>query len=392
MKVWRWIFYLVLLIFPFGQLASFYSPFKEFFFRVHLLDIAGLCFVLYWLFLIKKTKPPFFFRPLAVFGVIAGISLAVKALFLPFGELVLPFFYLLRLYCWILFFWAMTDFIKKEKIDLINLLVLEGLAVSAISLLQYLFLPDTRFLFYADWDDHFFRAIGAFLDPSFNGLILVLAFILCLKKYFGIRQGNKNFYLFFLLLIGITVGLSFSRMSYLILIISFFIILMFKKKYKLLFPFLFFFVLIIFLIPKQTGEGVDLLRKSTSFAKIANYRQVLLISKDNLLLGVGYNLLRNEFFKRGFLAKENWQTSHAGAGADNSFLFVLATTGIFGLLSYLYFWLEIIKRTLKEKEIFFLSAIVSLLVSAFFVNCLFYPWILFWWGTILADFTAEIEA
>jgi len=392
MKAWKWIFYITLLIFPFGQLASFNFPLKGFFFRLHLIDVSCLFFVLCWFFLIKKTSPPSFFKPLAVFGVIAGMSLAVKAFSLPFGELIPAFFYLVRLYCWIMFFWAMRDFLKKEKININILLVCEGVAVAVFSLWQYLFLSDTRFLYYSGWDDHLFRAIGTFLDPAFNGLILVLSFIVGLNKLLDKSKNNKTFFVIALILIGTTVGLTFSRMSYLLLLLSLFIVLVTKKKYKLFFLLTSVFLLLVFLLPKPTGEGVDLLRKTSGSAKIINYRQILSISKDNLFLGVGYNALRGEAFRRGFLQVKNWQTSHAGAGADNSFLFVLATTGVFGFFSYLYFWLTIVKKTIRQKEAFFLATNICLLISAFFVNSLFYPWILFWWGICLADFTAGTEA
>lgn len=378
MKIWKALFYLILIIFPFGQLLGFKLAFLPASVRVQPIDIACFIFLIYWLFFFKrKSQIPFFIKSALVFLFIAFLSLAIKLFTLPFDELIPAFFYLLRLWCYFFLPWAFFDFFKHFKVRIYELLIYEGVAIAGLSILQYLFLPDTRFLLIFGWDDHLFRAIGPFLDPSFNGLILILSSIILwfnfLIAYFA---GG--------IVLTIAIGLSFSRMNYLLFVISSIIIFLIKRKFKTLLILLLFFVGIIMSFPKPTGEGVDLLRTSTTFAKLSNYKMVISIIKDNFWTGVGFNAIRGELFKRGYLNPIDWQESHSGAGADNSFLLVFATTGIFGFLSYLYYWFSI----LKEKNIIFITTSICLLLSAFFINSLFYPWILCWWGMILA-FTAE---
>ncbi len=342
--IWLYLFYLTLLIFPFGQLVNLNLSVFNFPFKLPLFDIFGFLFVLYWLVKVKKTKPPFFVKPMLVFLVLAIISFAIKAFSFSQAQLVISFFYLFRLITWFIFPWAFYALLQTKKINTEKWLLIETLVLSVISIGQYLLFPDTRFFAFSNWDDHLFRAIGSFLDPSFNSLILVLGYIGLLKSYLQ----KKGFKLILLFLPILAIGLSFSRMAYLLFLISSLSLLLHYKKNNLCLGIVLFFILLIGFLPKPTGEGVDLTR--------------------------------------------DWQTTHAGSGADNSFLFVLVTTGIFGLISYLYFWGIIVKKSLDNKKaIFFLTTNICLLLSSFFINSLFYPWIWWWWGLCLANFTAEIH-
>ena len=157
------------------------------------------------------------------------------------------------------------------------------------------------------------------------------------------------------------------------------------------------FAVSIILLPRPLVEGTKLERTSTIAARFSNYEQTFTIIKDNILFGVGFNTLRHAKKDYGFLREETWQESHAGAGSDSSFLFVWATTGVFGLFTYLFLWWKILtmqqssdsehrwnSETMRQKPLFIIFPVaVALLVHSFFLNSLFYPWIMLWFWLIL---------
>ena len=97
------------------------------------------------------------------------------------------------------------------------------------------------------------------------------------------------------------------------------------------------------------------------------------IIKEKPILGVGFNTLR--------YYQKNLPENQAGAGLDNSWLFVLATSGALGFLGYLGIWGKALN---KFKNPLVVSSLFALFVHAFFVNSLFYPWVMAWMWILLA--------
>jgi len=91
------------------------------------------------------------------------------------------------------------------------------------------------------------------------------------------------------------------------------------------------------LISSSNVENMNLFRRTSSLARLNNYSTAIKIITGHPLLGVGFNSYRyvKEMYIKPGLGNI---PSHADAGLDNSFLFILATTGIIGLLAYLFLW------------------------------------------------------
>jgi O-antigen ligase len=394
------VFFLILIVFPFGQLLRWQLPFLPEV-RLQPLDFLTFSLVCLWFFrkIFRKEKwvPPVFFKEMALFGVIAAISLLLKVLELPLKEFLPAFFYLLRLWNWFFFYWALTDFLARESFPLTKYLVLEGVAIAFLALSQYLLLPDTRFLLFLGWDDHFFRAIGSFLDPAFTGLLLALAFFVWITEVLKRRKPAAFWLAGGIILLAL--ALTFSRLSYLVLLAGLAIIF-WQEKRRL--AYLFFgglFVVLLWFLPKPAGEGVNLWRLSSFIARSENYRQVWQVIQKHWLFGVGFNTYRYTQRDADFVQPNRWvvpdlwQKSNAAAGADNSFLFVWATTGIFGLLSYLWWWGKIIAKSWRGRKtgagLLVLASVVAITVSSLAVNSLFYPWVLGWLWLLLIILKAE---
>ncbi|NCN59385.1 O-antigen ligase family protein [Candidatus Microgenomates bacterium] len=397
-RVQKSLFFLILIVFPFGQLlrldlTNFIAGLK-----VQAIDLSVFSFVFFW-FLKKiiqkeKFKSPPLFCELAFFGLIAGLSLVFQVWRLKPVELLGASFYLLRLLNFIAFFWAAVEILSKENLPIFEYLVGEGVVIAFLSLLQYMILPDTRFLFNSGWDKHYFRAIGTFLDPGFTGLLMVLAFIIWVVE-FSKSNKAKNF-LFgltgFILLLAI--GLTFSRLAYFSLFVGLGSMSLLKKEKRLYLVTGLILLIIIFFLPKPGGEGVNLFRKSSFTARSDTYKQSLRVINDHFLFGVGYNAYRYAQRDYGFIPPQDWQSTNAGAGTDNSFLFVLATTGVFGLLSFFYFWskslyLSFLFSRKNWSSLVLFASLTVLSISALAINCLFYPWVLCWLAILLAKFIVD---
>ncbi len=247
-----------------------------------------------------------------------------------------------------------------------------GLVSAAIGWLQYLFWPDMRWLSAYGWDDHYYRLIVPFLDPAFTGLILVLTLILIVQEFWSGRAKNSPPFAIRYSLFAIcysALALTYSRSSYLAYLIAMAMIAYQKKAKKFFLGIISLFLMTLLLLPQPAGEGAKLERTSTIAARIRNYQQSWQIVKDQPWLGIGFNFYRDVQRDYGFLQKD-WQTSHSAAGADSSLLFVWATTGIFGLLAFL--WL--VGRMFQIEPI----SVTAVFVHSLFNHSFFYPWVLLW--------------
>jgi O-antigen ligase len=393
-KFSKTIFYLIWIVFPLGQLVrvqlSDYLPGL----KLQPLDFLVFGFVFNWTVVkIKERKfnLPIFFKEMLVFAGIALFSLLVNFFNLSLSEFLPAFLYWARLVNFILFYPALVDFLKEKKVDILKLITLEGVMIGVGAILQYLLFPDLRFLYFSGWDEHYFRATGTFLDPSFTAIILVLSLLAFLiPKLKG--QLDLKFWIGSLFYLS-AIGLTFSRVAYVAMAIGTGLVLILKRKIKLLALAVTAFLIIVLLIPKPGGEGVDLLRTSSFVARADSYTFAWEIIKSNFVFGVGYNALRSEQYNQGFLSPLNWSTNNAGAGTDNSFLFVWATCGIFGLAAFVYLLATILKQTSKnlkkESSLFLFTAILTLIFASLLVNYFFYPWVLAILMLTLANFSVD---
>ena len=380
------LFFIFLVLFPFGQLTRIPLTFlnsPEI--HLYLTDIVLFLLVLgwgIWRFFINKRKYqlPSLANPIFLFVLIGGLSLIVNSPLFTGREVGVGFLYLLR---WI--FYAGLYFVLfdlKEKLPWLRkdwscFLMIIGSTVAIFALIQYFLWPNLKALEVLQYDPHFYRAVGTFLDPGFTGIILVLTLILI-----SVKNSGKNWKLWGVWgIIYLTLALTYSRASWLAFFVGMTVIAFYKKSWKLFLFIAGILVLTWFLIPQPVGEGGKLTRAYTIQSRLQNYQQAVKIIKERPILGVGFNVLRYHQKKQGFLTEENWQTNQAGAGLDNSWLFVLTTSGILGFLGYL--WI-CFKALGKFKKPLIVASLLALFVHAFFLNSLFYPWVMAWIWILLA--------
>jgi O-antigen ligase len=371
-KIINLLLFIYLVLFPFGQLARWELVAGNYSIPIHLADVVAGIFLLVFL-IFRPSKPPLFrhiknFLYLCLFSWLTAWEIFGSPLVAVGG------LYLLRLWAYAAFFVLVWNISRQEeeRKRLFNLLLGISCAVAIFGWFQYVFYPDVRALLEWGWDEHLYRLVGTFLDPTFTSIILVFGFILALaKKKTGLA-------LFFLL----TVAFTYARAGYLALLAGSLAILAARHKVN---SFLFValaLLTILIILPRPAGEGVKLARTNSILARFENYGQTIGIFAKSPLLGVGYN---NFCLARNVYLGDTETASHACSGSDASLLLILATTGVLGLLVFGKLVLEIFRGI--QADIYgtaFIGSSMALAVHGIFANSYFYPWVMGFMGVLLA--------
>lgn len=376
-KIVNFLIFVYLVLFPFGQLARWELSFGNQLIPVHPVDIiAGLFLVL--LLVLKFPKPALFWH-IKNFLYVGLFSLVLSLAIFKTPTVVVGGLYLLRLASYAAFFVVFWNVAKKEgsKEKLFKFLLGIAFAVAAFGWFQYFFYPDIRPLLEWGWDEHLFRMVGPFLDPTFTSIILVFGFMLALaKKSWGLV-------LFFLL----SVAFTYARAGYLGLLAGSLAILVLRQKIKSILFITLALLTIVVILPRPAGEGVKLSRTNSIFARVENYRESLQIFAKAPLFGVGYN---NFCLARKVYLGDTNLSSHACSGSDASALLILTTTGVLGALAFLKLVWEI-GRSLSGDVygLAFIGSSVALAVHGIFANSYFYPWVMGFLAILLATALRE---
>ncbi|HEX7542501.1 MAG TPA: O-antigen ligase family protein [Patescibacteria group bacterium] len=356
------LFYLTAFLFSLGQLGriSFFNQQINFYLYEVVLTLSlSLLFFKYHFKPIKeawkKYKPVFFFLFILLLSLL--FDWQKYSLF----NNIVGFLYFFRLHLYFIYFFYLQYHIKSN--NNFSKVVKKGIFMIAIltiisTLIQYFLYPDLRNLLYQGWDPHLYRTFGVFFDTSIAAAIFGIFFLTVNQPII------KVIYL-------ILIALSFSRAIYLGLSLTLIYIFIQKKQFKKILLFLLFFIVLIFIIPKPAGEGVNLKRLYSITSRGQDYLQGINLWKNKPVLGYGYNRIR--YIK-------NSDSVHSGATFSSSFLTILVSSGILGLLSFIWSLWSLRKSTKIAPTLLIFLSIVSL-----FDNILLHPFILFLLFTSLSD-------
>ena len=345
----------LILAFVFGNLYrfSFFSP---------QIRVSALDFVVLGLTLLAWPKKHTLTVPVLIFFTIAFISLLFALPVYGWQAVLVGGMYLARWLTYSLFFTSIIQLIKPSQIK--KILLIMGILTAILGLAQYVVFPDIRSLAVAEWDPHYYRVVGTFLDPGFTGLILVFTLILLEN----ISLGWVITYL--------ALALTYSRASYLAFLVSMAYLAWKKKGWKFFFRILLLFAVTVAILPRAPdGEGVKLERTNSIQARIDSWTTAWKIYTQHPVIGVGFNVYR---YAQGASLK-----SHAGAGADSSLLFVAATTGLVGLIAYLWYLRRLYLLSTMNYEL--KATLVAVLFHSLFLNSLFYPAVMVWISLLLSS-------
>jgi len=334
----------------------------------------------------QKIKSTFLGPFLLIFLYLALLSFINGLRFLEIDQAKVSFFYLVRLISYATLFFVANDiFDKAKKIHSFNKIsLITFFTVAATGIMQLIIFPSlAKWAALYGWDPHIGRLFSTFLDPNFAGAFLTIGFIFSLSLLFYAKSiEGKIILLFSSLLNLVAVILTYSRSSYLFLFIAFFAFCLLRSK-KFIWLGIAAMIILSLIFPKsmeriQGGFKID----ESAKTRFKTWENTITIIKDHPLLGVGFNSYR--YAQENYTFSKEAVQSHAVAGSDSSLLFVFVTTGFFGFLSYLIFYLLAL---IKTKKVFnfsdliqqrglalaIFSILIGLIFHSLFVNSLFYP-------------------
>jgi hypothetical protein len=378
-KLLKFLILSLFLVFPLGQLERL--PIQTVGVNIYLHDLIISGFILVFAYHYrKKTHLIRVEKSVFPFILIASASFLINIFRWGAADSLLGFLYLARWIVYFLFYLFLSNLLDKNdwKKHLKKSIIYSITISIIIGFAQYFLYPDLRFLKYFDWDPHYFRLTGAWLDSGFSGMIYLLFFIYLFQLFSGSFLKIKKI----LLLVGsyLAMALTYSRSSFLAFLTVGLIYSLKLKKVKYFVATMILLLSTAWLLPRKSTVSTQLERKDSVYARIENWQDSLKVSFRSPILGVGFN--NYQVAQEKLIDKNISPTSHSASGADSSLFFILATTGIIGLSAYLFHIYNSVSRS--KNSLLLLASTGALLVHSIFNNSLFYSWIMIWWWIIIA--------
>lgn len=334
-----------------------------------ILDLAVVILDILLLVKLKFRLPklPLYIKTALIFLVVTVLSLIFTPLNLSQTEYLISFAYILRLAAYFLLGWLIFQNFRPT-------LIFSGVILSILGLLQLIFLPNLGFLASLGWDPHYFRTVSTLLDPNFLGAYLALTLLLISQTKFNSKLKIASFIIVYLALVT-----TFSRSGALVMGVIFLTLSLLQRSIKLGAVTIILtagFFLGFQTYHQQVAAPRNIDRTKSAESRLSTWQQGFEMFTAHPILGVGFNSYRFALEKYQ-LAPKSVEGSRGGSTNDSSLLFVASTTGLIGLITYLVFLVSLLKVSFKRNPVLF-SGIVGLILGSFFVNSLFYPWMLIW--------------
>jgi O-antigen ligase len=390
-------FILFIIVFPMGELVNIYLT-KSINFSP--LELTVLLIFLFWIFLKKKKKlRKDLFTPIFIFVGVMIISLVVNIPGVPPNMLLAASLYLVRWLLYLTIFIVLLNSSENIRKIVPYFMIVGGAMITVVGYFQYFLFPSLQPLYKYGWDEHLYRLFSTFLDPNFCGIILALTFVLNFLLYPRLRRKKiKSLFILYQLITFVAIILTYSRTGIITLLFSSFAFLFLLNKKKIAFGFLAIIMLSVYLIPIISAaisvktfkiENTNFLRMTSVNARLKAMDEGLKLYYKYPILGVGFNNLRYAQYQNKIIGGSDWESTHAGGGTDNSFLFVADTTGTIGFFAYLFLIYSISKKLfdIRRKQNLManitIASFIGLVVGSFFINALFYPFIMLWMWSLL---------
>lgn len=367
-------------------LCSYYVFYKIAFQRVLQINQRGYLFLLLWSVML--------------------VSLIFGSSNLFFKEIIISSLYLFRFISYTLLYFVAKDVIKDthRKNTVLRVLLVSCLLLAVLGFLQLNYFANFYKLqwYKYGWDPHINRLTSTWLDPNYLGGYLACAVVIMLSMavfYIKKRQWNTS------IILAITIAvlmsalmLTYSRSAYLALFGGLFVLGIIRLRKLVLVTMIVSFV--VFSSSTRLQERVfdaylsfkALFTESTyaldptAQLRIQSWVQGYNMFRESPVLGIGYNTLKFQNMRYGYAPVDK----HSAGGFDSSLLTVLTTTGVAGFIVYCSLFLSILyalwRIYLQYTDQFqylalgLISACAGLFIHSFFVNSLFFPFIIvpFW--------------
>ncbi len=385
----KYLLHLCLALLVLGQ----FTRFSRGEFSLYISDIAVLSFGLvgFIFFILKKNLyVSYSFLLYTIFILYCLVTLFLKFEVYSINQLLVAASYIVRLASYLGAAVVVSNMLRNNylnKTELLNILIFYSLAFAFFGFIQYIILPDFSTLDpKLGWDPHKYRLTGTFFDPNFAGAFIVLGLLALLFKIDTKKSLNFNDFLIGFSLLS-AILLTYSRSAWLMLAAIIFI-LGFKYKEILVFSLFIFFAAYLAVPRIQTRLSGTTDPADSAHFRLISWKNAYSIYSDNKMFGVGFNAYRYAQNQEKFLNDTNFE-GNSGAGADSSFLLVLATTGVIGFILFLVSYLFPIVES--QAGIYVFALLFSLALNTQFINSLFYPQILFYMFILIEIFSNQLN-
>lgn len=388
-KVLKVLFYACIISLSLGQYSLLLNVAGT---KIYLFDIFVFLFALigifYFIVIKKSFLIPSYFKYFTAFMLIGFFALINTSALLSIPQFLVSLSYLIRFFMYfmtgiVIYNMLSVDLISKDQI--FNTLYKSALFIALLGFIQLIYLPDFTVLNpILGWDPHKNRLASTFFDPNFTGGYLALVLSLFIGELISRKKYSKSYYIFYFLIPLIALVLTFSRSAWLMFAVILFVYGVYKTRLMLFIAVLLAFTAY-FTVPRIQTRFTGLTDPADSAAfRLISWSNTLDIAKDNLLIGTGFNNFKFMQLDYGYIEKSSIN-SNSASGSDSSFLLVLATTGVFGLLFFSIGYLVPIFSSVVVT-----ASLFGLLAQTQFINAFFYPQILFLWGVIIASYQRRI--
>lgn len=358
-KITQLLLSILVLTLGFGQLLRFELNSLP----IYLHDVLVVAILLINAISLKKVLVSFKILKIFIFGLCVSWLFALTLY--PLHLLSTPALYTLRLLSYLaLFFLLKNTSYKISK----NSIILAGVTMLTIGLTQYLLLPDMRWAQYLGWDDHLNRLTLPHYDPTFTGVMLAL-FLLSITHYMS--KSNYVPLTMYYVLVFPALLLTYARSVWLSLFVT---LMLFIKNKKIILLAVCLSLLAILALPDRFGEGTNLLRTYSINSRLTSDLEYIQRYGWSLVLGRGLNTL--------ILDQPATPYQNHATGPNNSYLSLLSTTGILGLVGWGIFMKSLYKNSPNKPLLTFFF------VASLFNNVMFYPFALLW--VLLTESNSEI--
>ena len=323
---------------------------------------------------------------------ILALALSCIFLFQTFSHL-LSALYFLRFLTYLIFAFTVYRLRLFSAAEWQKIFTVFFLASAIIGLGQYCLFPDPSYLENFGWDDHRYRLIGTWLDPAFTSLIYVFGLIYFAQIIFKkLSPKHFAFSLFAILTLTIALFLTYSRSSFLAILVVGAIFLWQKTKIyrfkKIASPlklrplFIFFITLFllatiyfifIFQAQNHPTDSTNLLRSNSLNIRITMIKtQFSSFSLKTWLVGNGFFATNFSSSPIPFSSSPAKQTLPV---PDNFFVLLLSFVGLpLTIIIVLQLGKILLSLWQHQRLIFYLS--LALLLNAQFNQAVFQPFVL----------------
>lgn len=285
--------------------------------------------------------------------------------------------YLVRLLVYLAFNWQLlhatwwpqvVPWIKPQERVLASYWLL-GLFVMYFGFLQYLLVPDIRFMGTFGWDVHLYRLVGVQLDPNITGALLILTLLLTLSLSF-LRPVIKIILSF---VITASIALTYSRSTFGATVVGLISWALLKRSQKwqvwLSLGLIASLLVMIVALPRPGGEGVRLERTASGEARVTAAQSVLTqMSPANWVVGRGIFVPGNYTQQSEVILGQHAQQ------ADNIIILLLTGLGVGGMVLLVYLFYRY-RRALGQLSPLAIASILAILAHSQFNNTLFQPFV-----------------